>query len=72
MGGQCSTPRPGRFIPRKGICVHFIGDWVDPRTGAENLIPTWIRSPDRPTRSESLYRLRYPGPRYSKNISLIG
>jgi len=28
-------------------------------TGAENLAPTWIRSPDRPARSQSLYRLRY-------------
>jgi hypothetical protein len=26
--------------------------------GAENLAPTGIRSPDRPARSESLYRLR--------------
>jgi hypothetical protein len=25
-------------------------------TGAENLAPTGIRSPDRPARSESLYR----------------
>jgi len=37
-------------------------------TGAENLAPTEIRSPDRPTRSQSLYRLRYPAhtwrPRY--------
>ena len=31
-------------------------------TGAENLAPTGIQSPDRPARSESLYRLRYPGP----------
>jgi len=31
-------------------------------TGAENLVPTGIRSPDRPARSESLYRLSYPGP----------
>jgi hypothetical protein len=31
-------------------------------TGAENLTPTGIRSPDRPARSESLYRLSYPGP----------
>jgi hypothetical protein len=31
--------------------------------GAENLAPTGIRSPDRQTRSESLYRLRVPGPR---------
>ena len=26
-------------------------------TGAENLAPTGIRSPDRPARSQSLYRL---------------
>jgi hypothetical protein len=31
-------------------------------TAAENLAPTRIRSPDRPARSESLYRLSYPGP----------
>ena len=31
-------------------------------TGAENLDPTGIPSPDRPVRSESLYRIRYPGP----------
>jgi hypothetical protein len=30
-------------------------------TVAENLAPTGIRSPNRPGRSESLYRLRYPG-----------
>jgi len=31
------------------------------RTGAKNLAPTWIRSPDRPAHRESLYRLRYSG-----------
>jgi hypothetical protein len=31
--------------------------------GAENLSPTRIRTPDRPARSESLYRVRYPGPK---------
>jgi len=30
--------------------------------GAEKLAPTGIWSPDRPGRSESLHRLRYPGP----------
>ena len=30
--------------------------------GAENLAPIGIRSPDRPARAESLYRLSYPGP----------
>jgi hypothetical protein len=29
-------------------------------TGAENLAPAGIRSPNRPTCSQSLYRLRYP------------
>jgi len=29
-------------------------------TGAENLVHTGTRSPDRPARSQSLYRLRYP------------
>jgi hypothetical protein len=33
---------------------------VGPR--AEILAPTGIRSPDCPARSETLYRLRYPGP----------
>ena len=39
---------------------------MGPRTGldsAENLAPTGIRSPDRPARSESLYRLSYRAPK---------
>ena len=32
---------------------------------AENLAPTGFRSPDRSARSESLYRLSYPGPHTS-------
>jgi len=32
------------------------------RTGAENLAPTGIRSPDRPARSQSLCPLSYPSP----------
>ena len=31
-------------------------------TGAEKIATTGNRSPDRPARSESLYRLSYPGP----------
>ena len=30
-------------------------------TGAGNLATTWIRSPDRPARTGSLYRLSYRG-----------
>jgi hypothetical protein len=39
----------------------------------KNLPPIGIRSPDRPARSESRYRLSYPGPRYinmTKNRAL--
>ena len=32
------------------------------RTGVENLAPTGIRSPDRPARSQLLYRQSYPAP----------
>ena len=38
---------------------------MGPRAGlevAENLAPTAIRSPDRPARSQSLYRLSYLAP----------
>jgi hypothetical protein len=31
-------------------------------TFTKNLAPTGIPSPDRPARSQSLYRLSYPGP----------
>ena len=42
-------------------------------TGAENLAPTGVRSPDRPARSESLYRLSYPGPYVRhKSTKVIG
>ena len=40
-------------------------------TGAENLAHTGIRSPDRPARSESLYRLSYPGPFGHKGVSIL-
>ena len=58
-----ATPRP--IYPRERPGTHCIGGWVGPGpvwTGAENLTPTWIRHPDRPVRSESLYRLSYRGP----------
>jgi hypothetical protein len=34
--------------------------------GAETLVLTGTRAPHRPARSESLYRLRYPGPQRKK------
>jgi len=56
-------------LPEKDILVSILEDtgWA-PRTvwtGAENLAHARIQSPDRPAHSESLYRLRYSGPRCS-------
>ena len=56
------TPRP-LFTPGKYTVpiVQEAGWTLGPVwTGAENLASTGIRSPDRPARSQSLYRLRYP------------
>jgi hypothetical protein len=55
-------PRP-LFTPGKepAIIAHEAGWAPGPVcTGAENLAPTGILSPDRPARSQSLYRLSYP------------
>ena len=38
-------------------------------TGAENLAPTGFRSPDRPARSQLLYRLSYPAPVYMGSVN---
>ena len=65
-----ATPR--LLYPQESPGTHCIGAWVGPRTGEENLAHTGIRSPDRPARSESLYRLSYRGPRcltFSKRYS---
>jgi len=40
-------------------------------TGAENLASTGIRSPDRPARSQSLYRLSYLAHKYDCGILLL-
>ena len=63
-GGGWSTPRPGRFTPGKDpVPIVQEAGWAPGSVwaGAENLASTGIRSPDRPARSESLYRLGYPG-----------
>jgi hypothetical protein len=56
----------GRFTSGKKNPVHIVQEagWAlgPVWTGAENLAPTGIRSPDRYARSDSLYRLSYPGP----------
>ena len=60
--GVSVTPRP-LFTPGKDpVPIVQEAGWAPGPvwTGAENLAPTGIRSPDRPTRSQSLYRLSYP------------
>ena len=56
-----------RFVPGARTPYAFTGGWVGPRIGLDGCgksrIPIGIRSPDRPARSELLYRLSYPGPR---------
>ena len=64
-GGGWSTLRPGRFTHGKEpVPVLQEAGWAPGPvwTAAENLVPTRIRSQDRPARSESLYRLSYSGP----------
>ena len=60
------TPRHGRCTSVKKDpepVVRETGWSKEPVwTSAENLAPTGTRSPDRPSRSEYLYRQRYPGP----------
>ena len=56
-----ATPRP--LYPGKDpVPIVQVAEWAPGPvwTRGENLTPTGIRSPDRPARSESLYRLSYP------------
>jgi hypothetical protein len=66
------TPRP--LYPRERDPVPIVQEagWVPGPvwTAAENLAPTGIRSPDRPARSESLYRLSYPGSGMRFNLNV--
>jgi hypothetical protein len=78
MAPVSSASRPGRFIPSN----LWIGGWVDPRTGVDyvkkrkflTLLGLELRPLRRPARSQSLYRLSYPGSLTNVNkgkISLV-
>jgi hypothetical protein len=59
VGGQRHAPAALRIVQEAGWASGSV--W----TGAGNHTPpAGIRSLDRPARSESLYRLSYPGPQY--------
>jgi hypothetical protein len=69
-GGEWSTSRPGRFNPGESASgTHWIGGCVDPRAGLDDVekkrfltLPRFeLRPLGRPARSQSLYRLRFPG-----------
>ena len=62
--GRWPTPRPGRFTPGNDpVPIVLEVRWAPGPvwTGAENLSPTGIRSPERSARRQSLYHLNYPG-----------
>ena len=64
--GRWSTSLPGRFT--YGKTSRYPLYWSGPRgpvwTGTENFTPIGVPTPDRPVRSESLYRVHYPGHYY--------
>jgi hypothetical protein len=35
LDGWVVSPRPGRFTPGKGRCVHCTGGWVGPRASQD-------------------------------------
>ena len=57
---------PAALYPQEKPGTHCTRGWVGPRAGLDRCgksgPPTGIRSPDRPARSQSLYRLSYRGP----------
>jgi len=72
--GVSVTPRP-LFTPRKDLVpiAQEVGWAPGPVwTGAENLTPTRIRSPDRPARSQSLYQLHYPAQKSRSHLQILG
>jgi hypothetical protein len=78
VDGEWSVSRPGRFTPGEGAPgTHLIGVWLDLRAGLDEMekrkfltLPGLeIRPLGRPSRSQSLYRLRYPGTNLSLHIA---
>ena len=69
VGGQSHTP--AALPPGKRPGTHCMGGWVGPRAdldgcGKSRPPPQRDSIPDPPARSESLYRLSYPGSHYCR------
>ena len=70
-GGEWSAAHPGRTLPPGKTRYQLYSRLGGPqgRSGrAENLAPNGIRSPDRPARSQSLYRLSYSAHHYTIGV----
>ena len=80
-GSEWSMSRSKHSTPGNETWYPLYRRLVGPRpvwTGAENLAPSVIRSPDHSARSKSLYCLHYPSPlicrvlfQYKQNIKLF-
>jgi hypothetical protein len=70
VGGEWSASRTSRFTPGESPGIHWIRGWVGLRADLDDvekrkfltLLGLEFRPLCRPGRSQSLYRLRYPGP----------
>jgi hypothetical protein len=69
-GVEWSASRPSHLtLGERAISTHWVGDWVDPIAGLDEeekrkfltLSGLEARLLVRPARSQSLYRLSYPG-----------
>ena len=70
--GSDQSHAPAALNPGKRPGNHCPGGWVGPRVGVDNYGKsrslTRIRSPDSSSRSDSLYRLSYRGPKCATRI----
>jgi hypothetical protein len=67
---------PAAFPPPPGMTPYPLYSWLGgPQIpvwkGAVNLATTGIRNPNRPARSDLLYRLSYSGPLLPKKCDLL-
>jgi hypothetical protein len=65
VGGVVNAMIRPLYSRKRDLVPIVHGTWWAPGpvwTGMENVASTGIRSPDRPARRKSLYRLRYHGP----------